>query len=186
MADLFIVSGPSGSGKTSLCAALLKHNPTMQLSISSTTRKARIGEQNGIDYFFLEQKIFDNIRDDNGFLEWAQVHGNSYGTRASDVWQALEAGRDVLLEIDWQGAAQVAARISSACRIFILPPSLQELEMRLCKRAQDENAVIKQRVQAAKEEIVHASEAEFRIINEHFNVALKDLLAICRAHRLRA
>jgi len=172
---LFIVSGPSGAGKSSLCAALLDRSPQLQLSISCTTRKPRPGEENGREYHFLSTSEFKVQCDAGGFLEWANVHGNMYGTRQSDVETIMEAGRDVLLEIDWQGAAQVAKKIPSAIRVFILPPSLEELRRRLTSRGQDEMATIERRVAAAEEEMGHAPEAHYRVINDDFELSLQRL-----------
>ncbi|HKJ83504.1 MAG TPA: guanylate kinase [Mariprofundaceae bacterium] len=182
---LYIVSGPSGSGKTTLCAALLERTPDLGLSTSCTTRPPRPGEEHGREYYFLDDATFEAQRAAGDFLECAHVHGHWYGTRAADVESMLEQGRDVLLEIDWQGAAQVAARIAEACRIFILPPSIEALESRLRSRGQDDESVIARRIAAAREELAHADEAEYRIVNADFDDALRDLLAVYRAHRLR-
>lgn len=172
---LFIVSGPSGAGKSSLCAALLESCPDLKLSVSCTTRSPRPSEKNGRDYFFLTRSEFETQRDSGEFLEWAEVHGNLYGTRRVDVEAMLGAGSDVLLEIDWQGARQVADKIPAAIRIFILPPSLDELRQRLMKRAQDSVDVVARRVAAARLEMDHADEAHHRIINADFDQALKEL-----------
>jgi len=173
--QLFIVSGPSGAGKSSLCKALLQACPDLQLSISCTTRQPRNGEQNGREYHFLSLESFQKQQDEQAFLESACVHHNYYGTRQADVEQLLQQNQDVLLEIDWQGAAQVAEKISSATRIFILPPSIQALRQRLTDRGQDDEAIIKQRVAAAQAEMDHAHEAQHRIINDDFNTALQEL-----------
>jgi len=178
---LFIVSGPSGAGKSSLCAALLKLLPNLKLSISCTTRAPRPGEENGREYFFLAREAFESQRDAGAFLEWANVHGNMYGTRQQDVEAMLAAGFDVLLEIDWQGAAQVAARMPEAVRVFILPPSVEELRRRLTGRGQDDAAVIERRVAAAEAEMAHAHEAHYRLVNRDFDVALGELRAIFSA-----
>jgi len=178
---LFVVSGPSGAGKSSLCTALLERCPDLKLSISSTTRAPRPGEQNGREYFFLTAEAFSQQQHEGMFLEWAQVHGNTYGTRQADIERILEAGDDVLLEIDWQGAAQVALRMPQAIRIFILPPSIEELRKRLVGRAQDDEQVVEQRLAAAEMEISHDDEAHIKIINEDFAEALQLLERItCR------
>jgi guanylate kinase len=177
---LFIVSGPSGAGKSSLCAALLERCEALQLSISCTTRTPRPGEQDGREYHFLSVPAFERQRDAGAFLEWANVHGNLYGTRQSDVEHALNQGADVLLEIDWQGAAQVAERMPEAVRIFILPPSLETLRERLTGRGQDNAAVIERRVAAAEEEMSHADEAHHRVVNADFDTALAELLHLFR------
>ncbi len=177
-ARLFIVSGPSGAGKSSLCAALLERCPKLVIAVSCTTRPPRPGEVDGREYHFLDRDLFEKQKAAGDFLEWAYVHGNMYGTRQSDVESVLASGRDVLLEIDWQGAAQVAARIPDAIRIFILPPSLEALRERLQARAQDDDDVIARRVAAASDEIKHADEAHIQIVNESFDEALGALVAI--------
>ncbi len=176
--QLFIISGPSGAGKSSLCAALLEKCANLNLSISCTTRNPRPGEVNGREYHFLDREAFETQRDQGGFLEWANVHGNMYGTRQSDVESMMAAGSNVLLEIDWQGAAQVAEKIPAAVRIFVLPPSLDVLRHRLTSRAQDEAEVVNFRVAAAVDEMNHAGEAHFRVINDDFDEALAQLLKI--------
>lgn len=180
---LLIVSGPSGSGKSSLCAALLERTPNLHLSISCTTRPPRPGEQDGREYRFLSKQQFIAQRDAGAFLEWAQVHGNFYGTRESDVRALLERGEDVLLEIDWQGAAQVAAKIPEAVRIFILPPSIEVLRQRLIDRAQDNLQVVNARVAAAEAEMAHADEAHLRIVNDCFEDALAQMQAFWQQNR---
>jgi len=172
---LFVVSGPSGSGKSSLCNALLARNPNLRLSTSCTTRSPRPGEEDGVQYHFLTREAFESQVDGGAFLEWANVHGNFYGTRKQDVEAALMAGEDILLEIDWQGANQVAAKISDACRIFILPPSVEELRTRLTTRGQDDVEVVERRVAAAESEMAHADEAHHRIVNDDFDRALEEL-----------
>ncbi len=175
---LFTISGPSGAGKSSLCQKLLQACPNLNLSISCTTRAPRPGEQHGREYHFLSIQDFEAQKQAGDFLEWALVHGNYYGTRQRDVESLLTQGKDVLLEIDWQGAAQVAEKIPEAVRIFILPPSIESLEARLTARGQDDANVIAQRVAAAQEEIAHAHEAQYQIINDDFNQALSTLVNI--------
>ncbi len=179
---LYVISGPSGSGKTSLCTALLDRCPRLRISISATTRAPRPGEIDGIDYHFLDAEEFDGQVAEGRFLEHAMVHGHAYGTRLSDVEKMLIDGYDVLLEIDWQGAAQVAARCPNTCRIFVMPPGIEELRRRLTERGQDEVQVIEQRVAAAASEMEHAGEADYRIVNEVFDQALDQLLAIYHKH----
>jgi len=176
--ELFVVSGPSGSGKTSLCTALLERCPQLKPSISVTTRAPRPGEVDGVDYHFIDKQTFSRLVDEGRFLEHATVHGNSYGTRRADVEALLNDGFDVLLEIDCQGAAQVAAHRPDACRIFILPPTIDELRQRLTEREQDDGEVIDQRVAAARSEIARAGEADYRVMNEVFDLALGRLLNI--------
>lgn len=178
--SLFVVSGPSGCGKTSLCAALLERCPQLRLSISATTRAPRPGETDGVSYHFLDMPSFEQQVESGAFLEHAIVHGNGYGTRLADVDAMLADGFDVLLEIDWQGADQVGRLRPQACRIFILPPSVEELRRRLSGRGQDDAAVIERRVAAVESEMAHSGEAEFRIVNDDFDIALHELLSIYR------
>jgi len=182
---LFIVSGPSGCGKTTLCAAWLAQAPELRLSVSCTTRPPRTGEVNGREYYFLSPEDFDAQHRNGAFLECALVHGNWYGTRRADVETMLGEGHDVLLEIDWQGASQVAEQLPDACRIFILPPSLDVLRERLVARGLDDEAVIARRLAAARDEMAHAAEAHHRIVNNVFEDALAELLEIYRTARRR-
>ncbi|MDQ6991777.1 MAG: guanylate kinase [Mariprofundaceae bacterium] len=175
MSRLCIVSGPSGAGKSSLCKALIESCQKLKLSISCTTRSPRLGESDGRDYHFLTVNEFQQQEKAGDFLEWAEVHGNFYGTRQKDVEHLLQQGDDVLLEIDWQGAAQVAKKMPHSQRIFILPPSIAALKDRLTARGQDDASIIAQRVAAAEAEMAHADEAHERIINDDFEQALKDL-----------
>ena len=179
--NLFIISGPSGAGKSSLCSKLLQACPNLNLSTSCTTRNPRPGEQNGREYHFLNLADFEAQKQAGAFLEWALVHGNYYGTRQSDVESLLQQGKDVLLEIDWQGVAQVANKIPAATRIFILPPSVEVLRERLTARGQDDTSIIEQRVAAAEAEMAHAGEAQYQIINDDFDKALNALIALVRA-----
>lgn len=182
---LYIVSAPSGAGKTSLVRALLQEDPQVALSVSYTTRAPRPGEQDGRDYHFVTRETFQKMIGEGDFLECALVHGNYYGTSEKWVRDALAAGRSILLEIDWQGAAQVRKRLHGAIGIFILPPSIAELETRLKSRAQDGPQVIDARIAAARTEISHAWEFDYAIINDHFDTAVRDLCAVVRAARLR-
>jgi guanylate kinase len=184
--NLFIITAASGAGKTSLVKALLANDNQVKLSISHTTRQARPGEVNGVHYHFVNEAEFLQILNAGGFLESADVHGAKYGTSQSGVDTALQAGHDVILEIDWQGAAQVRNIFPQAISIFILPPSLEELEQRLNNRGQDSAEVINKRVAAAHEEMRHVVEFDYVTINDNFDVALHDLLAIIRATRLKA
>jgi len=183
---LFVVAAPSGGGKTSLTRALLEKDPGIRLSVSYTTRPARPGEQDGVDYHFVSTERFMALRDAGEFLEHAHVHGNWYATSASWLDQQIAAGQDVLLEIDWQGAAQVRRLIPSSVHIFILPPSLGALKERLEKRAQDSPAVIQQRLEAAREEVRHFADFDYVIMNQDFARAVDDLSVIVRASRLTA
>ncbi len=183
--NLFIVTAPSGAGKTSLVRALLAADSQVRLSVSYTTRPMRPGEVGGIDYHFVTDEHFIMMLEDGDFLESAEVHGARYGTSQTWVETALQSGNDLILEIDWQGAAQVRSLYPSAIGIFILPPSMHALEQRLRNRAQDSDAVITRRLAAAREEISHVSEFDYVIINDQFDVAIHDLLAIVRSQRLR-
>ena len=182
---LYIVSAPSGAGKTTLVRCLLENDPGIRVSISHTTRKPRAGEREGHEYHFIAVPAFlDKVRDDD-FLEWAEVHGNYYGTSTRGIEAALLAGQDVLLEIDWQGAQQVRRRFPAAISVFIMPPSLDELERRLRERATDLAEIIARRVAAAREEMRHVDEFDYVIINDDLQRALHDLLAVVRSARLR-
>ena len=183
--NLFVVAAPSGGGKTSLTRALLEREPGILLSVSYTTRPPRPGETDGIDYHFVTPERFRELKDAGEFLEHAHVHGNWYATSATWLKRQIEAGRDVLLEIDWQGAAQVRKLIAAAVHIFILPPSLALLEERLVRRGQDDERTIARRLTAAREEMGHYGEFDYVIINQEFASALDDLSAIVRASRLR-
>ena len=182
--SLFIVAAPSGAGKSSLVNALLAKDRSIKLSISSTTRAPRPGEEHGREYFFLSEQDFIDRQQRGEFLEHAKVHGNHYGTSRLMVEEQTRDGLDVLLEIDWQGAQQVRRHFPEAVGIFILPPSLPTLEQRLKKRGQDADDVIARRVQAAGE-IAHAPEFEYVIINSEFDTALSQLTAIVEASRCR-
>lgn len=185
LGTLFVVSAPSGAGKTTLVKLLLERDAQVQHSISYTTRAPRPGEENGREYHFIDIPTFVAMRDRGEFLEWAEVHGNFYGT--SRVWleQRMNAGQDMLLEIDWQGAQQVRKMFPAAVSIFILPPSVGELEKRLRGRGQDSEEVIQRRVAAALGEMRHVDEFDFAIINNNLQEALEDLCAAVRASRLR-
>lgn len=184
--NLFIVTAPSGAGKTSLVAALLEKEPHLKLSISYTTRAPRPGEVDGIDYNFVDEPRFLQMLAAADFLESAEVHGARYGTSQRWVEEVLLSGEDILLEIDWQGAEQVRRLFPHMISIFILPPSVEELERRLHKRGQDAPEVIARRLANAREEISHVSEFDYVIINDNFNDALLDLQAVIRAHRLKS
>ena len=182
---LFIVTAPSGAGKSSLIDALLKDDPRLKLSVSYTTRAPRPAEADGREYHFVDDATFIAMLERGEFLESAEVHGYRYGTSQAAIRGALERGDDLVLEIDWQGAQQVR-RLHPACiGIFILPPSVAELERRMRARGQDSDAVIRRRLASAQEEISHAPEFDYVIINQDFEVARQDLQAIIRVERLR-
>ena len=184
--NLFIVTAASGAGKTSLVKELLVKDNLVKLSVSHTTRQPRPGEQNGMHYHFVKEEEFLGILSAGGFLESADVHGAKYGTSQSAVDAALQGGFDVILEIDWQGAAQVRNIYPQAISIFILPPSVETLAQRLNNRGQDSAEVITQRLAAAREEMSHVVEFDYVTINDNFDSALQDLLAIIRASRLKS
>jgi guanylate kinase len=178
---IFLIVAPSGAGKSSLVAALLKQNSTIDLSISYTTRTIRQGETNGKEYHFVDVETFERMKAHNEFIEWAQVHGNYYGTSRLWLEQELAQHKNILLEIDWQGANQIKnlfQQCSHVVYIFILPPSLQTLEARLKNRAQDSQEIIMQRIQGAKIEIPHAIDADYIVINDTFETAVQELYAI--------
>jgi len=182
---LFIVSAPSGAGKTTLVSGLVATDPLVRKSVSYTTRKPRPGEESGRDYHFITVEEFQHRLTKGEFLETAVVHGNMYGTSRETVERECAAGHDVLLEIDWQGAAQIRRLQPDSVAIFILPPSIEALEKRLRGRGQDSAEVIASRVAAARGEISHVDEFDYVIINEEFNRAAQDLISIIRAERLR-
>jgi guanylate kinase len=181
---LFIISAPSGAGKSTLVKMLMERDAGIGHSISYTTRQPRPGEQNGREYHFIDIATFSAMRDKGDFLEWAEVHGNFYGTSRGWLLDEMRAGRDTILEIDWQGAQQVRALIPGTVGIFIVPPSIAELERRLQARGQDSAEVIQRRVAAALGELRHVSEFDFVIINNDLQKALEDLIAAVRASRL--
>jgi guanylate kinase len=181
---LFIVSAPSGAGKTTLVRKLMERDPGIRHSVSYTTRQPRPGERDGHDYNFIDIQTFLAMRERGEFLEWAEVHGNFYGTSRAWLLDEMRAGRDTLLEIDWQGAQQVRALVPGAVSIFIVPPSIEELERRLRARGQDSEEVIQRRVAAALGELRHVDEFDFVIINNDLQEALEDIAAAVRAARL--
>ena len=181
---LFIVTAPSGAGKTSLVKALIEREQQLRVSVSHTTRAKRPGEEGGVNYHFVGEAAFMEMLRKGSFFESALVYGNHYGTSQLWVNEQLEAGLDVILEIDWQGAVQVRNLDPNACSIFILPPSLETLKIRLLNRAQDDTETIENRMSEAVAEISHVAEANFVVINEDFDTALEDLCAIIRSCRL--
>lgn len=183
--NLFIVSAPSGAGKTSLVHALLACNQEIKLSVSYTTRTPRPGETEGKDYHFIDHANFLAMQKHGDFLEYAEVYGNLYGTSKSWIETEISKGHDILLEIDWQGAAQIRLAFPDCISIFILPPSLKALESRLQARGQDEPHVIMQRLNAAKEDIAHVGEFDYVIINDQLGIALQQLNAVVVATGLR-
>ena len=180
---LFTISAPSGAGKTSLVNELLNDLDNIQVSVSHTTRPSRPGEVEGVNYNFVTKEQFINMLNGNAFLEHAEVHGNYYGTSEQWVKESLARGTDVILEIDWQGAAQIRKLFPGCVGIFILPPSKQALRERLTGRGQDDATVIDKRVAAATEEMSHYAEADYLVINDQFEDALEELKAIVIAGR---
>lgn len=183
--SLIVISAPSGAGKTSLVHALLEHNPQIGLSISYTTRAPREGEIDGKHYHFVSRDAFLDMAKRGEFLESAEVYGNYYGTSQKWIADETAKGRDILLEIDWQGAAQVRKLFPECVSIFILPPSQEALAQRLKGRATDDASVIAKRLEAVREDVSHVAEFDYVIINEDLNRALHELEAVVLAARLR-
>ena len=183
--NLYVVAAPSGAGKSSLVKALMEVDHGVKPSISHTTRTPRGQEKHGREYYFISDDDFDQMASKGSFLEWANVHGNRYGTSREGIERRILDGDDVLLEIDFQGALQVREKFDNAILIFILPPSWDELRARLVRRGEDSSEVIEQRLVNAQAELVQASNFDFVIINELFERALFDLKAIVHAQRLR-
>ena len=185
MAKLIVIAAPSGTGKTSLIEALLKDSTDMKfnLSISYTTRKKRINEKDGESYLFIDKKEFERMLENKDFLEHAEVFGNFYGTSKSWVEELLKEGKNILLELDWQGAVQVKSAYPSALTIFILPPSYKDLELRLIERDLDKKVVIEKRLAEAKKEIEQGQSFDFLVVNDEFEKALRDLKYIVRQNK---
>jgi len=183
---LLVMSSPSGAGKTTLSRALLSSDHHIRMSVSVTTRPPRPGELDGKDYFFISKERFFEMRDNDELLEWAEVFGNLYGTPRLPVEDALSKGRDVLFDIDWQGTQQLEQALGDdLVRIFILPPSTDELRDRLIKRAQDSSSVVAKRMAEASREMSHWMEYDYIIINDDVDVASAEITAILTAERLR-
>lgn len=176
--QLFVVSAPSGAGKTSLVKALIDDDPTIDVSVSHTTRKLRPGEIDGVNYHFVNEERFHEMLENDEFLEWATVFDHLYGTSIDAARRVLEAGKHVILEIDWQGAQQIRRKVSGTQTIFIFPPSLQALRDRLTGRAQDDPATIERRTADALEELSHWSEFDYLVVNDDFNTAVSELRAV--------
>lgn len=181
---LYTVSAPSGAGKTSLVAALVKSNPEVCVSISHTTRPMRPGEKDGENYHFVDHATFETMLEEGAFLEHARVFNNLYGTSQQWVVETLNQGMDVILEIDWQGAAQVRKQLPDTISVFILPPSLASLRQRLTGRGQDDHSVIEARMSEAISEISHYVEADYLIINDDFTTALAQFQALITSQHL--
>jgi guanylate kinase len=183
--SLYIVAAPSGAGKSSLVNALLEREPGIALSISHTTRPPRPNDRDGEHYHFVNRGVFARMVADGLFLEHAEVFGNCYGTSRAAVEPLLAQGRDVLLEIDWQGARQVRASMPGCVSVFILPPSRAELERRLRNRASDDAPTIARRLAESRDEVAHAGDFDYLVVNDQFADALADLRAIVSCQRLR-
>lgn len=182
---LYVVAAPSGAGKSSIVNAVLARDPNIRLSISFTSRAPRPGERHAEHYHFVSADEFERMVEAGDFFEHARVHGDWKGTARQSVEPQLDAGKDVLLEIDWQGARQVRSKVPGAISVFILPPSRQALEQRMRARGQDTAEVIAQRLAAAREEMSHYGEFDYVIVNEHFAIAVDEMCAIFTASRLR-
>lgn len=183
--NLLIVAAPSGAGKSSLVNAVLAEDPHLKLSISTTTRAPRHGEEHGREYHFVDVAQFKSMVERGAFLEYAEVHGNHYGTSREWITAARDADTDIVLEIDWQGARQVRRIFADIVTVFILPPSMEELERRLRARDKDGEDAIRHRLANATEEIAHLEEFDYVIINDQFDQAKADLAAIVRAARVK-
>jgi guanylate kinase len=183
LGTLYVISAPSGAGKTSLVKALLEQTENIGVSVSHTTRAKREGEQDGVDYNFIDKDLFVAMVEKGAFLEHAQVFDNYYGTAVENIEAKLKQGEDVILEIDWQGAAQVRKQLPYAVNIFILPPSQQALEERLRGRGQDSDEIIARRMRDAKSETSHYSEYDYLVVNDEFEKALTELKSIVLARR---
>ena len=183
---MVVLSSPSGAGKTTLTRMLLKENPDMAMSVSATTRQPRPGEKDGEDYYFISKNKFTDMVDEDEFLEHAKVFDNFYGTPRAPVEQALGDGRDVVFDIDWQGAQQLTqAAADDLVKVFILPPNMVELEKRLRTRAQDSEKVIAKRMSKSENEISHWAEYDYVIVNEDVDVAMEELRTIVASERMR-
>lgn len=183
--NLFIISAPSGAGKTSLVQALLNINPQIDMSVSYTTRDPRPGEHDGKDYHFVSRETFLAMAERGEFLESAEVYGNLYGTSQTWISHENTRGRDILLEIDWQGAEQIRRMFPESVSVFILPPSKQALEERLKKRGKDNDAVIARRMAAVTADVAHVAEFNYVIINDNLDEALRELNAVVLSAKLR-
>jgi guanylate kinase len=183
--NLFVVAAPSGTGKSSLVKALLELDSHLVVSVSHTTRAARGQEQHGREYWFVDEPEFREMVGRGEFFEWAQVHGKLYGTSRLAIQDRLARGEDVVLEIDWQGALQIKRLFEHTVLIFILPPSWDELRQRLLRRGEDNRATIEQRMANARDEVAHARDFDFVIINSLFETALFDLKTVVHSQRLK-
>lgn len=183
---MFVLSSPSGAGKTTISRLLMQNDDNLVMSVSSTTREKRPNEEHGRDYYFVSEKEFEEKIDEKFFYEYAEVFGNYYGTPRKKVETAITEGKDVLFDIDWQGTRRLTAKArDDVVSVFILPPSMDELERRLVARAQDSKKVIKKRMERASEEISHWDEYDYVIVNDSLDASLQKVLYILRAERLK-
>lgn len=185
MGSLFIVAAPSGGGKTSLVKKLINDLNNIDVAISHTTRDKRANEASGVDYFFVDESTFNTMIQQNAFVEYAQVFNHFYGTSIAQIQQRLQAGTDVVLDIDWQGARQIKRLFPDSVSIFVIPPSLEVLQQRLTDRQRDNAQVILDRMQRAHDEMSHYEEFDYLIVNDIFDVAASELKSIVVAQRLR-
>ncbi|NOY44222.1 guanylate kinase [Deferrisoma camini] len=182
---VLVISAPSGAGKSTLIRRLREAMPELGYSVSHTTRPPRPGERDGVEYHFVDRATFEAMRDRGEFAEWAEVHGNLYGTALTELRTAAEAGQDLVLDIDVQGALQVAQRLPHAVLVFVLPPSWEELERRLKARGQDDPEVIARRLANARQEVAEAPRYHYVVVNDDMGRCLEDLKAVVRAERCR-
>jgi len=183
---MLVLSSPSGAGKSTIARNLLERDKGFELSVSYTTRPRRGSEIDGVHYHFVSQREFERLRDGDAFLEWAEVHGNYYSTPREPAEVAMSEGRDMLFDIDWQGAKQIRERLpADVVSVFILPPSMAELKARLLRRAEDQEKVIAQRLKNAREEIEHWREYDYVVVNHDLDDAFAEVQAIVQAERLR-
>lgn len=183
--NIYIITGPSGTGKSTLLRKLIGADPNLRFSISHTTRKPRKGERDGRDYHFIDVPAFKTMTGENAFLEWAEVHGNFYGTAKANLATCLNAGTDVIVDVDIQGGLRIKAALPSACAIFILPPSFNALKQRLMKRGKDSSTIIEKRLKNATQEVRFATRYDFVLVNDQFETCYDQLKDLIQTDRFR-